>query len=292
MTSPALAPVAWECVLHVLAHAPLNDPASLHDARYLRHVHARLPAHAWNAAADDGTLVATLHARAGADAWALQCLAVMHRDGRQLRMVSRRPLHDVGDGEVAERWALKALRALATRHEALVEVVRADVGLAAGAYLDAYESVWGDAMRRALEEVRAAFERAAEVAPALKGVPVYLSSVLGARGRALGAMPAILVGAPLAWNELAPEHAVIQALHERAVMLAEGGGGDARSRYVVAEWRALRAVERLVAGTALAEARARWASRFDLSGVAREAEERGEAGEGAVDELVARLRGG
>lgn len=295
MSGVALAGAWADAVYHALAHLAVPGPSSLHDARYLAWARAHLPEDAWRPLADDAALLAALYARAPG-AHVLHALPALHRDLAQFRATAARPLAALGAGDVADAALLAPLRAL---DEALVELLRADLGLVAGAWARAWDAVVRPPLEAGAERAAPWLDAARALAPALGRCAVALAFPLGARGRATGG--AIHVGAPAPWAALAPEHPALQALHECAVTLAhdepgarraraEAGWAPGGGRYVWAEWRALAAVGALVAGTGFERAHARWRAALDTR--ALDAAARRAGVDADVAALVAALRAG
>lgn len=280
------APLVWEVALHALALLPAPEPGSLHDPRYAAWCSASLPGAAWRPLDDDAAVLASLVARAGTSWWALQHLPFAHRDVDDLVSAARRPVASLDPRDAPRPEAVAALRSLARSHEALVEVVRADVALVARSYASAFDVAVAPQVARAVADAAPAMRAAVSLAPSLRGCDVRLSFALGARGRAWG--DTLLLGAPAPWNGLPAEHPAALAVHERAVVLAgREVTGDGRARWAVSEGVALRAAEALLRGSALADAWARWRAGVDAGGVAEVG-----PGDARVARVVAGLRGG
>lgn len=279
----AAAPLVWEVALHALALVPAPEPGSLHDPRYLAWCRASLDERAWRPVADDAPVLTSLITQAGSSWWALQHLPFAHRDVDALVAAARVPVSDLAPGDPPHADAVVALQSLARGHEALVEIVRADVALVARPYASAFDATVAPRVAEGVALAEPSLRAALALAPSLARCDLRLSFALGARGRARG--DTLLLGAPAAWNDLPPEHPAVLALHERAVTLAmrEGMGGDARARWAVSEGVALCATEALVRESPLAAAWRRWRAEVDVRGV---------AAVGAEDARVARVVAG
>ena len=123
-------------------------------------------------------------------------------------------------------------------------MLRAALALCAPAYLRLHGERIAPAQRRGARSLEPFLEEAAQLLPALRGVPIRCAWALGPRGRALPS--GIYVGVPGDWGGLEPSRAAILALHERSVQLAaellRGRGAlpsDPEERYVRIEWEAL-----------------------------------------------------
>lgn len=244
--APAFAALA----LHGMAHVPLARPASLFDPRYVAWCASALPREAREPLASDGPALGAEAMRGGADL-AMQWLPRLHRDIAAFVRVARRDLAELTPADVDDARALLALTAPAPT---AIEWLRADLALAAAAFA-AWLPMAEAALGAACDDVRSAL---ALVPAAQRPARVHLVWALGPRGR--GFEDGVLVGAPAPWNDVDAPLAAVLALHEHAVVRAHGG-------YAEREWSALRSVARLLVGSPLAGAHARWLGGLDLSGL-------------------------
>lgn len=266
MPIAAPAPAVVELALHALAFAPMPEPGSLFDPRYVAWCRGQLPSAAWQVLADDAPLLAALAACAGPAWWSLQGLAFAHRDLSALVAAGARPLDARDRADAPQPAAGTALRELASAHESLVEVARADAALVARAYAEAHRTVIAPALAVALDDARPALAAAAARVPSLARVPVLLSFTLGPRGRSFG--ETLVVGAPSAWSPLPASRPAVLAVHERAVSLAARlAAGDPHTRWARSEAAALRAVALHLADSPLASDWERWRETVDASGL-------------------------
>jgi hypothetical protein len=240
-----------DLVFHALAHLPLSDHTTLFDPRYLAWAE-RLPEETRAPFAEDATVLVRRWALR--DAGGLQFFPILQASIADFLVSARKEFRELRSDDVGSAPALDALRRV---DEALVEILRADLALAAREY----EAVFAERIRpelaRFCDPIAALSESLARHLPER----IELSSVLGPRGRALGAR--IVVGAPLAWAEIETATPIVLALHEHLVRTSTARGAD---RYAATEWDALVRGADIVAGGAaeIAPAHARWVERLAL----------------------------
>ena len=286
--SPPCAPLGafGDLALHAFALIPptagmgrVHLAASLHDHGYATWALATLPAAATDPVRRDAVALGALFARASAEDIALlSTLPALYRDIDRFLGAARRELAELGEDEVDDP---RALRALVSVPRPLAELLRCALLLAAPAYAKAHRDLVRPEVERSTAAVLVWLERAAEAAPGLRSCPVALAHPLGARGRATA--DAVWIGAPARWNDLSPARAAVQALHEAAVRIAGGRAmeravpddaevadapaGRAERDWALVEACALAAVAELARGTALEAAHAEWLARLDVRGL-------------------------
>ncbi|MBX7191358.1 MAG: hypothetical protein K1X94_04845 [Sandaracinaceae bacterium] len=233
---------AYEALaFHALTHLSLAPPRSLRDERYRAWSRAALPELARSPLAEDALAISRRIEEEGCAA-AVQWLPRLHRSIEALRATARLELTDGAMDAHSDPVALRAMRA---RHGDGVEWLRADLLLAAGAFVEVHERVRVEP--RVLTETREIL--ASFAAPEVPPI-VVLDHALGAHGRAFPEV--VYVGAPAAWNGLDAHMPAVLALHEHAVRRAQGS-------FEEREWSALVRVERLVEPEeALRRAHAAW----------------------------------
>jgi hypothetical protein len=274
-----------DLVYHALAWLTPPDASSAHDPRYVQWVRATLPPAAWAPLAEDAPLLTALYAQREQNR-VLHALPRLHDSIASFLASAHRPLESL-DAHAVQDPAL--LRALLGLDRGLVEILRASMALTARAYREAHPDSIAPELAHACAAVMPWLEEGARVVPSFAAERVELVFALGARGRGLGER--ILVGAPAAWNGLAPAASAVQALHEHAVhtaMRALSPRTGSHERYVRAEWAALVALSRAMEGAreGLQAAHAQWVAGLSVAALAHEAVKLGLVDEGAAQNVV------
>lgn len=242
-----------DLVFHAFAHVPVADHTSLFDRRYVAWAAERSPASCSPFVEDAGVLAQRWASLA--DTSAIQVLPILHSSIDEFLDTARLELRELDASHVASEGALRTLR---TVDETLVELLRADLALAARSYASFFAE-------RIVAELSAMIGPMRAIArPMAAHLPdsIEISSALGAHGRALA--DRIVVGAPLPWAEIEPASPIVLALHEHLVHSSMATGAD---RYAVTEWDALvRGAEIMcTAPGELATAHARWLEALGLA---------------------------
>jgi hypothetical protein len=235
-----------DLVFHAFAHVPVADHTSLFDRRYLAWVGERSPASCTPFLEDAGVL--SQRWASLADSSAIQVLPILHASIADFTKTARLELRELAPEHVTSEAALRVLRSV---DETAIEILRADLALAARSYAPFFSE-------RIAPELAALAGPMIELARPIAGhLPprIELSSVLGVHGRALGTR--IVAGAPLAWAEIDAASSIAVALHEHLVHTSAATGPD---RYAVTEWDALVRGAEIVADAPaeLASGHARW----------------------------------
>ena len=243
-----------DLAFHVLAHLAVPGHTSLHSSRYVAWARRELEAPAVDPIVEDVEVLAALHAKERR-VESLHALPFLHERIEDMLASAPRPLEELGPDDVADAAVLRALRPVDTE---LVEILRADIALAARAYARAFETRIRPLLAHACDALRDPFAIACDLMPSLLTARIELAHPLGMRGRVL--RDRIVVGSPAEWNDVTPESAIVLAMHERAVSLAHGSWADV-------ERHALREVARRIeqAPAPLAEAHHRWLHSLDLT---------------------------
>lgn len=260
-----------DLVFHALAYVPpaaqappASRAASLYWPAYVERARGLLPREACELFEQDAPLLSAMLAPTPV-AHAIALLCELHPSIAELRRLAPRELRELLAEEVSAPWALEALRGLPLEP---VELLRADLALAAPAFAEAHPAV----LAPHAERVRAAVEAAGgELGPlwaSLELGEVEVSATLGLRGRGFAAR--VVVGsAALPGEPVDPLPTLALALHERVVQRASAWlqreGRDPAWQDVEAV--ALAVEQRLVAGTVVEPAHAAWLASLDLRGV-------------------------
>jgi hypothetical protein len=242
-----------DLVFHVLSHLAVPGHTSLHAPRYVVWARRELDAGAVDPIAEDATVLSALHA-AEPHVESLHALPFLHDRIDDMLASAARPLDELRPVDVADAAVLRALRSVDPK---LVDILRADIALAGRAYARTFEARIRPLLVRACDALREPFAIACDLMPSLLTARIELAHPLGRRGRVI--RDRIVVGAPSVWNDVTPESAIVLAMHERAVSLAQG-------EWATVERLALREVARRLehAPTPLAEAHHRWLHTLDL----------------------------
>ncbi|MCC6876029.1 MAG: hypothetical protein IT378_17100 [Sandaracinaceae bacterium] len=255
-----------QLAFHALALVPLVGPGRMDDARYLAWARANLGAGAIGPFLDDARLIAGRLPRPE-DTSALAWLPLLHESIDALVRAARAELPALAPSPA--KRALSAIDAVG------VELLHADLALAARDYRSALPEVRGRCERSA-SLIGEHLDQARALSPALRERRVEIAWALGPRGRGFAGV--IFVGAPDDWSGLRPEVAAAIALHEAHVCKIGGG-------YFEAEWGAIDELVELTRGTAIGEAYLTWLRSLDLTPLLLQASLRGHP----TDELAARL---
>jgi hypothetical protein len=242
-----------DLVFHAFAHVPVADHTSLFDRRYVAWAAERTPASCSPFVEDAGVLAQRWASLA--DTSAIQVLPILHSSIDEFLSTATLELRGLDASHVASEGALRTLRAV---DETLVELLRADLALAARSYASFFAARIEPELTALIEPMRAITRPLAAHLPG----SIELSSALGVHGRALS--DRIVVGAPLPWVEIEPASPIVLALHEHLVRSSVAAGAD---RYAVTEWDALvRGAEIMrTAPAELATAHARWLEALALA---------------------------
>ena len=255
-----LASVYTELVLHGLNHLDLAGPSQLHEPRYLSWARANLTRHSWSGLLRDAPIIAARHSQ-GRNPLALEALLELHSSVRALRRTAAVPLEELH----AEDACRSAAAQLATGDRVAVDILRADLALAAESFERDCEQLLRPHLRQAVEHVRPALACAAQAVPELAATTVELSFCAGPRGR--GLPQRIVGGAPAPWHDGSAEASVVLACHEVIVRQSATRvpeGGDWQERYTKSEWLALTQLAQRLRSSPLAAAHAGWLSDLNL----------------------------
>lgn len=259
-------------VYHALAHLYPRDASSTWEPAYLSWAARTLPCAALSPLTEHAALLTALYDSHIPNARLLHALPRLHDSIAHFLTSAARPLAALRPENVRDAHLLDALRKL---DESLVELLRADLALAARAYREAHRTLIHPEIARACERTAPWLEEAQRALPSFRLARVELACALGPRGRALGS-GRIVVGASLPWNAMDPAWSAVQALHEHAVSEAYARGAGSFAR---AEWHALESLALAMthAGGALAEAHAAWVGNLALDVLAHDAVREGAA---------------
>ena len=269
---------AAELVFHGLAFVPIADDAppaaraaSLFNPPYCRWISECAGSNAVSWFEEDAALLTRLLAQEEV-AQAVSCLALLHPTIDELLQKAPKPLLDLTAAEVHHAGALALLRSL---ESAAVEILRADIALAAPAYRTAFN----ERVRPRLDRVAQAVEdRAAtlrDMPPWLDLNTVELSLALGCCGRVLGDRVIVGVGAPDSDDGAASAQVLRLTIHERAIQRASR---LLESRGLPSGWRdveplALAVEARIVRGTELEQNHLQWLASLSRAGLQPETAE-------------------
>jgi hypothetical protein len=264
-----------DLVLHVLAHVSVPGPEDLFEPRYIAWAEGRTPTDLHARLREDADVLA--HRWRSVDGLVLQAWPDLHPDLPAFVTTRVRALADVQPHEVACPIVLARLQRCTP---AIVELVHAQLGLLAPWFAQLHADAIAPAVAEVLDDVADVLADAATVMPDLAGERIELAWALGPRGRGLATR--IVVGAPAAWNGMAPATSAVLVLHEQAVRRADA------SEWASAEWTALRELARVMRGAParLRSAHTDWLASLELVSLVSVLQRRGAIDVGLAMRLI------
>jgi hypothetical protein len=281
-----------DLTFHALAFVPprLDAPAvvraaSLHRPAWMRFAEQRMPPAAVVPIARDAPLVGGLCGSAAA-AIALQRFALLHETIAGFLAAVRRPLAELGPGDVARPGDLAALQAAPA---APIEIFRAALGLAARAFAAVHTTALRPFAERVIEGLAPRLARLSGEVPGLGSLEVRVSATLGPRGRLFEDLMLVGTGTlPDEAGAVDTDAPLLLVAHEGAVRAAAAVLREQRTEaaWALTERVALDAGEQAYRGTCVAAAYGAWRAALDEHGLAT----RDRALRALVEATVVRLR--
>lgn len=267
------ASIAAELVFHALAFVPVSQAsppaaraASLAWPRYCAFATGAMPSAAVAPFVEDAPLLSRLFEQVEV-AHGIFWLAELCDDLETVVALSHTSIGEIEPARVRSADALRALQALPVEP---VEIMRADLALAASAFGDAYASLLSPHSQKFLEALSACFGETTIFAGRTLVEAACFATTLGPRGR--GFPSRTFVGSSSLPGDAAldTDSALVLAAHEAAVQAASRALSSAGLHPIwsVVEPVALEAARDWLSPTPLAPAHGAWSASLDRSGLA------------------------
>lgn len=268
------ASIAAELVFHALAFVPVSPvapaaarAASLAWPRYAAFAASEMPAEAVAPFVEDAPLLSRLFEQVEVS-HGIFWLAELFDDLETLLAVAGAGIHEIDPARVRSPVALQALQALPIEP---VEIMRADLALAAKAFGDAHALLLSPHSQKFLEALSACLGETTTFAGRSVIEEARFATTLGPRGRGFPSQTFVGSSSLPGDAPLDTDSPLVLAAHEAAVHAASRALSSAgvHPTWSEVEPVALEAARDWLSATPLAAAHAAWSASLDRSGLAQ-----------------------